>query len=211
MPATVNWKEAIQPLLRKYKGQKHPLDYRNTYQLVVMVILAGQASDKQINELAPAFFKLFPSMKELSKQTPESLMPHISKVRNYRNKANWLVGIATQIKTDSNIPLTLDKLTQLPGIGRKSANVILRESGKTPEGVMVDLHTIRVAPRLGIVASEDPKKIEQELMELLPQKDWDVGMAMSFHGREICRSKPLCEMCFMRPVCEYYQNIVAKG
>lgn len=211
MPSTVNWKEAIQPLLKKYKGQKHPLEYKNTYQLVVMVILAAQASDKQINELAPAFFKLFPGMKELSLQTPESLMPHISKVRNYRNKANWLVGIAQQIKKDSNIPLTLDELTKLPGIGRKSANVILRESGKPFEGVMVDLHTIRVAPRLGIVASEDPKKIEQVLMDLLPQEDWDAGMAMSFHGREICRPKPFCEMCFMRPVCAYYQNVVGKG
>ena len=203
------WTKAIQPLLKKYKGRKHPLEYKNTYQLIVMVVLSAQASDKQINDLAPAFFKQFPGMKELSKNTPEMIMPHISKVRNYRHKANWLSQIASLVKKDSNIPLTLEKLIDLPGIGRKSANVILRESGKPPEGAVVDLHTVRVAPRLGISHATDPKKIEEEIMEKLPQKYWDAGMAMSFHGREICRPKPMCEICFMRPVCEYYKTIVS--
>jgi len=96
----------------------------------------------------------------------------------------------------------------LPGVGRKSANVILREAGKAPEGVIVDLHVVRVAPRLGIATGADPKKIEKQIMEALPQKEWDAGMAMSFLGREICRPKPKCELCLMRPVCQYYQNIV---
>ena len=149
-------------------------------------------------------------MKELAKHSAETLIPHIKKIRNHRNKANWLVKIAQEVKTDSNIPKTLDELTELAGIGRKSANVILRESGLPAEGIMVDLHTVRVAPRLGIVDSSDPKKIEQQLMEILPRKDWDAGMAMSFHGREICRPKPMCEMCFMRPVCEYYKKIISE-
>jgi len=210
MPADVNWVKAIQPLLKAYKGRKHPLEYGNNYQLLIMVILAGQDSDKNINKLAPEFFKAFPDMTALSKQTPEVVMQKISKVRNFRNKSNWIVGIAKQVKKDSDIPLTLDELVELPGIGRKSANVILREAGKTAEGVMVDLHTVRVAPRLGIVDTSDPKKIEQELMSLLPPKDWDAGMAMSFHGREICRPKPLCEICFMKDVCEYYNTVIAK-
>jgi endonuclease-3 len=207
MPEVINWVKAIQPLLKKYKDRKHPLEYRNNYQLLVMVILAGQDSDKHINQIAPEFFKTFPGMAALAKQSADSLMPHISKVRNFRNKANWLVQLAKQIKKDTNIPLAMEKLTELPGIGRKSANVILREAGMPAEGVMVDLHTVRVAPRLGIVSTDDPKKIEQQLMEILPSKYWDAGMAMSFHGREICRPKPMCEVCFMRKVCAYYRNL----
>jgi endonuclease-3 len=120
----------------------------------------------------------------------------------------WLMELAGKIKTDKNIPLTLEELTELPGIGRKSANVILREAGRKPEGVIVDLHVVRVAPRLGIATGTDPKKIEKQIMEQLPQKDWDAGMAMSFLGREICRPKPKCEICFMRPVCQYYQTLI---
>ena len=210
MAANVDWVKAIQPLLKKYKGKKHPLEYKNTYQLVVMVILAAQDSDKHINQVSVDLFKAIPNMKALAKHSAETLIPYIKKIRNHRNKANWLVQIAQNIKADNKIPKNLESLTDLPGIGRKSANVILRESGLPAEGIMVDLHTVRVAPRLGIVDTADPKKIEQHLMEILPQKYWDAGMAMSFHGREICRPKPLCELCFMRPVCEYYKQVISK-
>ena len=210
MAANVDWVKAIQPLLKKYKGKKHPLEYKNTYQLVVMVILAAQDSDKHINQVSVDLFKAIPNMKALAKHSAETLIPYIKKIRNHRNKANWLVQIAQSIKADNKIPKNLESLTELPGIGRKSANVILRESGLPAEGIMVDLHTVRVAPRLGIVDTADPKKIEQQLMEILPHKYWDAGMAMSFHGREICRPKPLCELCFMRPVCEYYKQVISK-
>ena len=206
MSPGVNWKEAIQPLLKKYKGKKHPLDYKNIYQLIVMVILSAQDSDRNINQLAPKLFEAFPNMQALSKATTDSLYPFISKVRNFGNKTKWLVEMAQKIKTDKNIPLTLEALTELPGIGRKSANVILREAGSKPEGVIVDLHVVRVAPRLGMASGTDPKKIEKQIMDLLPQKDWDAGMAMSFLGREICRPQPKCEICLMNTVCEYYKK-----
>lgn len=206
MASKVNWPEAIKPLLKKYKSTKHPLDYENVYQLLVMVILSAQDSDRNINSLAPALFKAYPNMTALAKATPESLLPFISKVRNYANKTKWLIELSQQIKKDSNIPLTMDALTALPGIGRKSANVIRREAGEAPEGVIVDLHVVRVAPRLGIASGADPKKIEKQIMDALPQKDWDAGMAMSFLGREICRPQPKCEICLMKAVCEYYQN-----
>lgn len=208
MSTAVDWPKAIQPLLKKYKGMKHPLEYQNTFQLLVMVILSAQDSDKHINSIAPGFFKIFPDMKALLKATPAKLTAQLSAVRNHKNKINWLLKIAEEIKKDSNIPLTMEELVALPGIGRKSANVIRRESGLPPEGIMVDLHTVRVAPRLGMVDTEDPKKIEEQLMKLLPQKQWDIGMCLSFHGREICRPKPFCEKCFMREVCEYYKKIV---
>ena len=205
MPTKTNWPEAIKPLLKKYKGKQHPLDYKNTYQLMVMVVLSAQDSDRNINSLAPKLFEAYPNMQALTKATEETLFPFISKVRNFGNKPKCLTGIADKIKKDSNIPETLDELIELPGIGRKSACVILRESGKPAEGVIVDLHVVRVAPRLGIATGTDPKKIEKQLMEVLPQKDWDAGMAMSFLGREICRPKPNCEICLMNTVCEYYR------
>lgn len=128
--ATINWQKEVQPLLKKYKNKKFPLSYGNTYELVVMVILAAQDSDAHINKVAPELFKAFPDMKALSKATPETLYPLISKVRNFANKTKWLISLANEIKDDKNIPLTMDELVELPGIGRKSANVILRESGK---------------------------------------------------------------------------------
>lgn len=211
MPTKVNWPEAVKPLLKKYKNTKHPLEYKSIYQLVIMVVLSAQDSDRNINKVAIEFFKAFPDMKTLSKATPEILLKYISGVRNYGNKAKWLSEIAQKLKDDKNIPGTLEELTGLPGIGRKSANVILRESGKQPEGVIVDLHVVRVAPRLGIASGADPKKIEKQIMETLPQKEWDAGMAMSFLGREICRpTNPKCEICVMNDVCAFY-NEVKKG
>jgi endonuclease-3 len=202
----INWPDAIKPLLKKYKSKKHPLEYGNIYQLVVMVILSAQDSDRHINKLAPKLFEAFPNMQALSKATPDSLYPIIGDVRNFANKAKWLGEMAQKIKTDNNIPLTLDELIELPGIGRKSANVIKREAGAPAEGVIVDLHVVRVAPRLGIASGTDPKKIEKQIMDIIPPKDWEVGMAMSFNGREICRPQPKCEICFMKNVCAYYNG-----
>ncbi len=210
MPAKVNWPKAIKPLLNKYKKTQHPPDYKNNYQLVVMVVLAAQDSDRNINKIAPKLFEVFPNMTALSKASTEDLLPYINKVRNFGNKTKWLLEMSQKIKKDENIPKTLEPLTELPGIGRKSANVILRETGAPPEGVIVDLHVVRVAPRLGIASGTDPKKIEKQIMDTLPQKQWDAGMAMSFLGREICRPTPQCEICLMNGVCEYYQKIVSK-
>ncbi len=205
--AGTNWKKQIQPLLKKYKGKKHPLDYSSLYELMVAVVLSAQDSDRNINKLAPALFVAFPDMKALSKADAESLAPFISKVRNFRNKTKWLLEIALTLKNDKNIPKTMEGLTDLPGIGRKSANVIMREIREKAEGIIVDLHVVRVAPRLGIANGTDPKKIEKQLMETLDQKDWgEVGMAISFLGRETCRpSNPRHSECVMNKVCEYYK------
>ena len=207
MPAT-EWAKAVKPLIKKYKGRQHPLEYKNIYQLLVMVILSARDTDKNINNLAPALFTAFPNMQSLAKATPETLYPLVHKVRSFAKKSEWILTIAKEIKTDKNIPLTMDALVELQGIGRKSANVILREAGVKAEGVMVDLHVVRVAQRLGIANSADPKKIEQEIMEVIPQKDWgETGMAMSFLGRETCRpSHPEHDDCVMRKVCKYYRE-----
>ena len=205
----VNWGEALQPLFKKYRRKKHPLDYKSRFQLVVMVILSAQDSDRHINEIAPPLFKAFPSMKQLAKAKPGALRKFIGKVRNFANKTKWLMTLANTVGADAKIPTTLEGLTALPGIGRKSANVIIRESGGEAEGIIVDLHVLRVAPRLGIATGTDPKKIEQQLMEAIPKKDWNgAGMAFSFLGRETCRpTNPNCAECVINKVCAYYDSL----
>jgi len=206
--ASINWQKEIQPLIEKYKGKKHPLDYNSPYELVVMVVLSAQDSDRHINEIAPSFFSSFPNMAALAKADTESLFAIINKVRNFGNKTKWLLELARTIKEDKNIPTGMEALTALPGIGRKSANVIMRELGMNAEGIVVDLHVVRVAPRLGIAKGTDPKKLEKQMMDVLDQKDWgEVGMAISFLGREICRpTNPKCPTCVMNKVCEYYST-----
>ena len=211
MSTRIDWAQAIRPLLKKYKNRKHPLDHHNIYQLVVMVILSAQSTDEVVNSKAPAFFAAYPDMSSLAKAEAEDLFPYVQGIRNFANKAKWITAIAREIKTDNAIPLSMDKLIELPGIGRKSASVILRGAGAPAEGIIVDIHVIRVAPRLGITSEEDPKKMEQDLMKMLPKAEWDAGMAMSFLGREICRPKPLCESCLMNKVCKYYNKKVRKS
>jgi endonuclease-3 len=202
-----DWAAAMKPLLAKYKGKAHPLEYKNLYQLVVMVVLSAQDSDKNINNLAPDFFKVFPDMKSLAKATEPELFRLVSKVRNFGNKTKWLMQLAQTVKEDKNIPLTMEELTELPGIGRKSANVILRGAGVKAEGVIVDLHVVRVAPRIGIASGTDPKKIEKQIMEVIPEKDWgEIGMAISFLGRETCRpTHPHHHECVVSKHCAYFK------
>jgi len=202
----INWPEAIKPLLKKYKNKPHPLEAENLYQFLVMVVLSAQSTDNIINQIAPELFTAFPNMKVLSSASIESLIPFIHKVRGFNKKANWLIAIAKELQNDTNIPLSMQQLVDLPGIGRKSANVILRYAKAEPEGVIVDIHVVRVAPRLGLATGDDANKIEKQIMEVLPQKEWDAGMAMSFLGREICRPEPLCEKCLMNKVCAYYNG-----
>lgn len=207
--SSVNWPESLKPLIALYGKKKHPLDYNSKYQLLIMVILSAQDSDRHINDLAPKFFEAYPSINQLAKATPEDLHQYISSVRNFDNKSKWLVKLAQMIADDAKIPSTLADLTKLPGVGRKSANVIIRESGGKAEGIIVDLHVLRVAPRLGIATGTNPEKIEKQLMEKVPHESWnDVGMCISFLGREICRpTNPKCPVCVMNVVCAYYQGL----
>ncbi len=204
----MNYLPQLQLLFKKYGKKKHPLEYANTYQLVIMVVLSSQTTDATVNKLAPELFKQFPSMKHLAAAHKEELFPFIKSVRGFRKKADWLVHISQVLRNKKEIPLTIKELTELPGIGRKSANVIIREAGGTPQGIIVDLHVIRVVPRLGITAENTSEKIEKALMEIIPSKYWNAaGMSFSFLGRDLCRpTKPNCTECVMNRVCEYYKN-----
>ena len=203
-----NLSESLEKLMSLYQSRKHPLDYYNLYQLVVMVVLSAQDSDKHINQLAPSFFEAYPTFETLSLASPEDLHRYLNSVRNFGNKCIWLTKIATIVKALENLPLDLPSLVKLPGIGRKSANVILREAGRPAEGIIVDLHVLRVAPRIGIAEGCQPEKVEQQLMRLISKERWgEIGMAISFLGREVCRpTNPKCEVCVMNAVCCFYNG-----
>lgn len=203
---TTDWAPKLQPIIDLYRDKKHPLDYENLYQLMVMVILSAQDSDANINKIAPALFKEYPDLEALSTATFDSLFPLVSKVRNFNTKSSWLIEIAQTLKTDSNIPTNLHELIALKGIGRKSANVIMREMKVPAEGIIADLHVIRVAPRIGVIQeAKDGNKVEKQLMEALPKAIWgEVGMAISFLGRETCRpTNPKCPLCPIQNDCQY--------
>lgn len=202
-----DWNSALAPLFKKYRGRKHPLEYRDPYQLIVMIVLSARASDVLVNNLAPAFFKQYPSFQHLAKAHPEELYP-LLRVPGFRNKAAWIVEIAQTIVAKGSIPETINELTTLKGFGRKSANVYMSQVGLKAEGVIVDLHTLRVSPRLGIAEGEDPKKIEQQLMEKVEKKNWHIlGMALTFLGRETCRpTDPKCPECLVRTSCGYFKK-----
>lgn len=204
---TNDWKTKLAPILEKYRGRKHPLEYQNLFQLLVMVVLSAQDSDANINSISPALFEAFPNMERLAASNVETLIPYISKVRNFGTKAKWLLEIAQTIQKDENIPLTMDGLTALKGIGRKSANVIMREAKVPAEGIIADLHVIRVSPRIGLIPeTQNGNKVEKQLMQILPKEIWgEIGMTISFLGREICRPKPKCEECPINSICEYYR------
>ena len=201
----INWKEELYPILEKYKSKKHPLNYNSLYELVIMVVLSAQDSDENINNIAPNFFFKFPKMENLAQSNLDEIIPHINAVKYHENKAEWILNIAKTIKKEENIPLTMKSLTAIKGIGRKSANVIMKEANIPLEGIMTDLHVIRVAPRIGIInPTQDGLKAEKQLMAVLPKEIWnEIGMSISFLGREICRPKPKCEECPINSACKY--------
>ena len=171
-----------------------------------MVILSAQDSDANINKIAPALFEAYPNIENLAVTNVEALIPHISKVRNFGTKANWIIKIAQSLKKDSNIPTNMAELVALKGIGRKSANVIMREMKAPAEGIIADLHVIRVAPRIGIIPdTKDGNKVEKLLMQVLSKEIWgEIGMAISFLGRDTCRpSNPKCGVCPIQNDCQY--------
>lgn len=204
-----DWDNILQPIIETYKGRKHPLQYSNLYELMVAVLLSAQDSDTHINKIMPHFIEKYPNLEAISNSNLDSLENIISKVINSKNKAAWLYEIAKTLQKNENIPLILNNLIQIKGIGRKSANVILREMKQPAEGIISDLHVIRVAPRIGLTdESKDGIKIEKQLMTILPKEIWnEIGMALSFLGREICRpSNPKCPICSLKNDCNYFKN-----
>lgn len=181
------------------------LDHQDAYQLLCATILAAQSTDKMINTLTPALFARYPDPASLAQADPAELEPLIFKSGFYRMKAKHLIGMAQAIVTQhgGRVPETMEGLCALPGVARKTANVVLGNALGKHEGIVVDTHVTRVAARLGLTAQTDPTKIEDELMQLLPREQWTAfGNRMIHHGRYLCLAKqPKCDECPLAPVC----------
>jgi endonuclease-3 len=173
-----------------------------------MVILSARSQDVYINKISPELFSCFPDFKSLGLASTQDLLPFIKGVPGHKNKADWLIRSAQKVEGLGQLPADMASLVKLPGIGRKSANVILKQLGFGAEGIIVDIHTTRVAPRIGIAYGKDPHRIEKQLMGCIEQKYWgELGMALTLLGRELCRPRnPKCSECPVQNHCAYRKS-----
>ena len=172
-----------------------------------MVVLSARSTDAAVNKLAPSLFQTYPNIESLLNISPEALYPYIKSIPGFMKKAKYLLEIAQAVRSETGIPRTIDEFLKLSGVGRKTANVVMFEMDLPAEGVIVDLHTIRVTGRLGIVNTDKSEKIERRLMEVFPAKDWGLlGMSLTYIGRELCRpTDPHCFECPLSTFCNYNQ------
>lgn len=205
---------AILELLERHYPTAHcTLDFRNPWELLVATVLSAQCTDERVNQVTPELFRKFPQAAAMAAAPLEELEEAIRPTGFYHNKAKALKAICQELveKFGGDIPPSLEDLVKLPGVGRKTANVILGNAFGIP-GIVVDTHLGRVAQRLGLTRQKDPVKIEFELMELIPREKWTTfSHQMIWHGRQICTArKPLCPACPLLPVCDFGQA-QAKG
>jgi endonuclease III len=181
------------------------LVYKNPFQLVVATVLSAQTTDVAVNQITPALFRRWPTAAALARATPSDVQTVINRIGMFRQKAKNIVGLANRLVDEfgAQVPKTLAELVTLPGVGRKTANVVLGVAFGAPEGVVVDTHVQRIAQRLGWTRHTTPDKIELDLMRLFPQKDWDqLAHTLIFHGRRICTAqRPACAACSVNDVC----------
>lgn len=193
-------------LLRRYPQIRTALDYRNPWELLVATVMSAQTTDENVNRVAPVLFERFPGPSELAEANPEEVEEIIFSTGFYRQKTKSLLALAAAIeeKFDGVVPDTLEELVQLPGVGRKTASVLLAEAWNKP-AIAVDTHVKRVAGRLELTHETDPTKIEQDLKALYPEDVW-AGLSMRFiqFGRDVCIARrPRCESCELRIHCPW--------
>ncbi len=192
-------------LAEKWPDAECELDHANAYQLVVATILSAQSTDKLINTVTPALFAKYPDPKALAAADPGELEKMIHSTGFFRMKAKNLLGMARAVveRHGGKIPDTMEALIELPGVARKTANVVLGTAFGKNEGVVVDTHVARVTARLGLTDQTDPVKIEQDLMKVLPRQQWTIfSHRVIWHGRRVCfAQKPDCENCLLAPAC----------
>ncbi|WAC09107.1 MAG: endonuclease III [Thermodesulfobacteriota bacterium] len=200
----------IIPLLKKMHPQAHcELDHRNPLELLIATILSAQCTDKRVNQVTPHLYKKYPLAKDYAESVPGELEGEIKSTGFFRNKAKMIREATRELATrfGGKVPDRLEDLITLPGIGRKTANVILGTAFGVP-GIVVDTHVLRVSERLGLTKNTDPAKVEVDLMEIVPKKAWiDFSYLLVFQGRYTCNArKPLCGQCSLPPYCDYFQK-----
>lgn len=197
--------EIYDRLRAEYPDAKCALDHRNPFELIVATILSAQCTDKRVNLVTPALFKTYPDAKALSAAEPETLEGMIKSTGFFRNKTKSLLGMSSAVmeKHRGDVPSSMDDLVRLPGVGRKTANVVLGNAFGIDEGVVVDTHVSRLSNRLALSRESDPVKIEQDLMKLFPRDRWTMlSHLLISHGREVCDARrPECERCVVNQLC----------
>ncbi|MCS6814126.1 MAG: endonuclease III [Cyanobacteria bacterium] len=207
--ATSNKKQRALEVLRRLK-QMYPdarcsLDYATPFQLLVATILSAQCTDERVNMVTPELFRQFPDPSSMAAAPIAELETLVRSTGFYRNKAKNIQGAAQTILAQFNgeVPQTMEELLTLPGVARKTANVVLAHAFGINAGVTVDTHVKRLSNRLGLTQQTEPAKIEQDLMRLLPQPDWENwSIRLIYHGRAVCNArKPLCDRCELADLC----------
>ena len=204
-PAEKRAPEIYARLSAEYPDATCALDHRNPFELIVATILSAQCTDKRVNMVTPALFEKYPNAESLSSAEPDALEGMIKSTGFFRNKTTSLLGMASALmeKHRGNVPSTMDELVKLPGVGRKTANVVLGNAFGIDEGVVVDTHVTRLSNRLALSRESDPVKIERDLMALFPKDRWTMlSHLLISHGREICDARrPECERCVVNHLC----------
>ena len=197
--------EILVRLKRLYPDATCSLDYETPVQLLVATILSAQCTDERVNMVTPALFARFPTAEALAVADREELETLVRSTGFYRNKAKNIQGACQKIVSDfgGQVPKTMEELLTLPGVARKTANVVLAHTFGINAGVTVDTHVKRLSGRLGLTKNTDPKKIERDLMKLLPQEDWENwSIRLIYHGRAVCDArKPMCDRCELADLC----------
>jgi endonuclease III len=184
------------------------LHYANAFQLLAATMLSAQSTDQRVNMVTPALFARYVDAKALAAATPAELEPQIHSTGFFRAKSKALVGMAQALveRHHGEVPADMDALVELPGVGRKTANVVLGHALGVP-GLPVDRHVLRVANRIGIAESDDPVIVEQQLCSALPPKRWTrASDTLILHGRRICRPQPRCDVCAVSDACDYFNS-----
>jgi endonuclease-3 len=192
-------------LKKTYPNPKSELNYNNEREFCIAVALSAQTTDKKVNQVTPALFQKFPSWEMLAKADVTDIETLIRQVNFYKGKASRLKKMAGEVIElfDGELPKSLDELIKLSGIARKSANVLLHELWDITEGIVVDTHVSRISNKLGLTSQKDPKKIEKDLMAILPKEYWhNYSGAAVLHGRYVCIARrPKCGECVLRDIC----------
>ena len=192
----------------QHPGADTELHFRNAYELLTATILSAQSTDQRVNMVTPALFARYPSPAALAKATTDELEPQIHSTGFFRAKSKALLGMATALMQEhgGEVPADMDALVKLPGVGRKTANVVLGHALGVP-GLPVDRHVLRVANRIGLAEGEDAEKVEAQLCALLPKERWTrASDCLILHGRRVCKPKPLCSTCLVYDYCDYVRT-----
>jgi endonuclease-3 len=197
--------EVTARLKAEYPGARTELDWSNPLELLVATILSAQTTDVQVNRVTEDLFVKYRSAEDYADAAPEDLAEDIRPTGFYRNKARSLQGMARALVEEhgGEVPSTMTELVALPGVGRKTANVVLGNAFGANEGIVVDTHVRRVSGRLGLTRNQDPVKIEQDLMGSVPEEDWTIfSHLLILHGRRTCKArKPDCPNCILNDIC----------